>query len=26
VFVDHIEVLLTRTLRPQKPGPKQKAE
>jgi putative transposase len=26
VFVDHIKVLLTRTLRPQKPGPKQKAE
>lgn len=26
VFVDHIEVLLARTLRPQKPGPKQKVE
>jgi putative transposase len=25
-FVDHIELLLARTLRPQKPGPKQKAE
>jgi len=25
-FIDHIEVLLERTLRPQKPGPKQKTE
>jgi len=25
-FVDHIEALLERTLRPQKPGPKQKAK
>jgi putative transposase len=26
VFVDQIEALLERTLRPQKPGPKQKSE